>query len=163
MSKQFFGGLPTAMDVRQLVETFGQSPIEGREITHEEVERVIGVARSASRYKSVTGAWRRHMLAEHNVDVGAVAGVGFRILRPDERVTASVKSFQGGTRKQMRSIKRVMLVRSDDEVIRRKQDVMRRIGAAVVDQASTMMKEIEPPKPRESMPKIAHIHAKTGT
>ena len=46
-----------------------------------------------------------------------------------------------------------MLVRTDDEVLRRKQDVMQRTGASIAAQASVMIKSIDPPKPSTALPK----------
>ena len=156
MSGQFFGGLPTAMDVRRLNEIFNNLT-EGEEITHEQIEQAIGQDRKSHRYRTVTIAWRRHLLTEKNIEVGAVPGLGFRVLTPSERMSGGIKGFQSGARKQMRSIKRTILVRSDDPTIIRQQEIMQRIGAAIVHQASTMMKEVEPPKPVERNPRITHF------
>jgi hypothetical protein len=152
MSKMFFGGVPTALDVRKLQEAFpALSP--GDEIEHEQIEAVIEVDRASSRYRTVTNAWRKHLLTDANIDIGAISGVGFRVLLDHERISTSVKGFQSGVRKQIRCVKRAILVRTDDEILRRKQEVMNRLGIAIASQATTMMREIEPPKRTQGLPK----------
>lgn len=152
MSKAYFGGVPTALDVRRLEEHFGDLKPEA-EITHEEVEQIIGVNRTEHRYRTVTNAWRKHMLTQSNIEIGAVNGIGFRVLSDAERVAGGIKGFQSGTKKQLRAVRRVGLVRTDDEILRRKQDVINRLGVAIASQATSMMKEIEPPKPTQALPK----------
>jgi hypothetical protein len=153
MSKMFFGGMPTDIDVRRLEEAFPKLQ-EGDDISHEQVEAVIGVDHTKSRYRVVTNAWRKQLLRDSNIELGSVSGVGFRCLKPEERISGSVKGFQQGVRKQMRSVKRSALVRTDDERLMKKQDLLRRYGAAIVNEATNMMKEIEPPKPQAQMPRI---------
>jgi hypothetical protein len=154
MSKAYFGGLPTAIDVRKLSDSFGE-PDVGRTITHEEIEAALGIEHASNRYRTVVLSWRRKLLSESNIELGAVPGVGFKVLAADERISGSISSFQCGTRKQMRSVRRAMLVRTDDEILRRKQDVMQRTGSAIAAQASVLMKSIEPPKPTSALPKPA--------
>jgi len=154
MSKAYFGGLPTAIDVRKLSDSFGE-PDVGRTITHEEIEAALGIEHASNRYRTVVLSWRRKLLSESNIELGAVPGVGLKVLAADERISGSISSFQCGTRKQMRSVRRAMLVRTDDEILRRKQDVMQRTGSAIAAQASVLMKSIEPPKPTSALPKPA--------
>lgn len=154
MSKVFFGGVPTQADVRKINEAFPNLQ-EGDEISHEQIEQVLGYARTSNRYRTVTGAWRRQLLNDNGQEVGALAGVGFRCLKPDERISGSVKSFQSGTRKQMRAVRKAVVVRTEDPQLRRKQDLMRRFGAAIYAEASSMMKEIEPPHAHKQLPRRA--------
>lgn len=153
MTKMFFGGVPTAMDVRRLNEAFPDLE-EGDEISHSDIEALLELDHKSSRYRTVTSAWRRAMLNDHNIEIGAVAGAGFRCLTPGERVSGGIKGVKIGTRKQMRSVRRVMFVRTDDPILCRKQEVLQRFGIAVSAQASTMMKEIEPPKPTQRLPRL---------
>ena len=152
MSKMFFSGIPTAIDVRALIEAF-PALVVGQELAHDEVAEVIAVDAKSSRYRTVTNSWRRQLLAENNIDLGAVAGTGFRVLAPDERITRGVTGFQSGTRKQMRSIRRATLVRTEDAALLRKQDILQRAGAAIANQASALMKTIELPGPPEQLPR----------
>ncbi|KQP36110.1 hypothetical protein [Pseudorhodoferax sp. Leaf274] len=159
MSKVYFGGMPTEPDVKKLLAAFPDIQ-EGDEIAHEDIERVIGHKREDNRYRAVVAAWRKRLLNDENQDLGAVSGIGFKCLAPDERISRSVDGFQSGTRKQLRSVRRAQLVRTDDPILTAKQDGMRRYGLALADQAAKMMKEIEPPKPQAQMPRLV---PRTGT
>lgn len=152
MSKVFFGGMPTQIDVDKLREAFPAIE-EGDEIRHEDIESVLGLERGSNRYKTVVEVWRKKMLND-GVDLGALAGIGFKSLNPTERIEKSVDGFQSGTRKQLRSIKRSQLVRTDDPILTSKQDTLRRWGVAMADSHNKMMKEIEPPKPQTQMPRL---------
>lgn len=153
MSKLFLGGVPTNADVRKLKEAFPDLT-EGSEITHEEVERVVQLSRESSRYRSVTRAWRRDLLTHSGIDLAAVPGIGFRCLDAGERIAASVDGFKSGTRKQMRAVRRSALVQTDDPMLVKKQDVLRRFGAAIAQEAGAMLKEIEPPRAQQQAPRL---------
>lgn len=152
MSKAFFGGMPTGFDVTKLIDAFGDRT-EGAQITHDEIESVIGVERTENRYRAITGAWRRKMLADSNIDIGAINGIGFEVRSPEGRMSHSIKGFQSGTRKQMRAVKRALLVKTEDPILRQRQDLMQRMGAAIASEASTLMKAIDPPKAVEPLPR----------
>lgn len=148
--KLFFGGLPTEIDVRKL-EALGDLPV-GREISHEEIEALLELDRNAGRYHSVTGAWRKAKLRD-GTEIGAVSGVGFRVLNEVERVDGGVKGVQQGMRKQLRSIKRAVIVRTDEPALIRKQDLLRRLGAAITKEATDVLREIAPPKAEPPAPR----------
>jgi len=156
MTKVYFGGVPTDGDVRNLMDHFGQ-PKPGDEIPHEEVEAVLHSTREASRYRTVTTAWRKKMLREHNVDLSALPGVGFRCLTDAERVAAGVSGVQSGLRKQLHSVVRADRVQTDDEALRAKQDVLRRDGIALRAEATKAMRQIDPPKPAEQAPRLVPV------
>lgn len=118
------------------------------------MEKLLGFKRDAARYRTVTSAWRKSCLNDDGKEIGAVAGVGFRCLNAAERISGSVKGFQQGTRKQMRSVRRSALVRTDDSNLQRKQDLLRRFGTAIAQEANTMMKEIEPPAAAKQLPRL---------
>jgi hypothetical protein len=154
MSKVHFGGIPTAVDVRKLLQAFGE-PTEGTEVTHDDIERVISHRRDSHRYRTVTNAWRQQLRRDHNIEMGAVPGVGFRCLNAEERVSAGINGIQSGARKQLRSIKRVCSVQTDDPVLTKKQELATRYGVALAAEHNAMMKQIEPPKPQQQMPRLA--------
>lgn len=153
MNKLFLGGVPTEVDVRKLREAFATIK-EGDEIAHEQVEQVLSLARTTNRYRGVTLSWRKSLQRDHGIQLGAVAGVGFRCLNPQERVSDGVKGFQSGARKQLRAVKSVAMVRTDDPQLQAKQALMRRYGAAVANEVNSMMREIEPPKAVEQLPRL---------
>lgn len=152
MTKIFFGGVPTDADVRKLEDAFGVPEI-GTEIPHEDVESVLGLNRKQSRYITVTGAWRKRMATTHNVEIAAIPKVGFKCLSDKERIEFGMKGFQSGMRKQGRSVRKVSHVRTEDPVLLKTQDVMRRYHIAMTQQAASMMKEIEPPSAVSRLPR----------
>ena len=151
--KAFFGGVPTEADVRALNERWPALK-DGDELSHEEVEAVVKQERGSNRYRSITTAWRRDLLRANNIDLAPIPGVGFRCLLPEERISVSIKGFQSGVRKTMRSVKRSAYVRTSDAILRGKQDLMRRFGAAIYAQSADMAREIEPPAPPKQSPRL---------
>lgn len=150
MSKLFLGGVPTTPDVKKLTKAFPQIE-EGTDFTHDEIAATIGLDPKSNRYRCVTLAWRKEMLNEHNIEIGAVPSVGFRALTGAERLDTNIKGFKQGARKQGKSIRRVTMVHAETLTAaeQSKQLHVMRIGAAIVAQASSMMKEIEPPRPKQ--------------
>lgn len=153
MSKLFLGGMPTGPDLRKLADAIGV-PVVGQNISHQEVEDCLGHKRDSNRYRTVTTHWRRDLLRDHDVDLEAVPGVGFRVMSAAERVSTGKKGVQQGTRKVLRSITRADLVRTEDPQLQKAQEVLRRYGAAVRFEANRVMREIEPPKPQEQKPRL---------
>jgi len=152
MSKLFLGGVPTAPDVKKLRTAFPEIA-EGTDFTHEQIEAVIGLSPKSNRYRCVTLAWRKEMLNSHNIEIAAIPTIGFRALTGVERLDTNIKGFKQGTRKQGKSIRRVTMVRAETltQIEQSKQLHVMRLGAAVLSQASAMMKEIEPPKPKQQV------------
>lgn len=152
MSKLFFGGIPTAPDVKKLREAFPKIE-EGTDFTHEQIQAVIGLHPKSTRYRCVTLAWRKEMLNEHNVEIAAVATIGFRALAGPERLDTNVRGFKQGARKQGKHLRRVGMVRAEtlSQIEQDKQQHVMRLGAAVLAQAASMMKEIEPPRAQQQI------------
>lgn len=154
MSKLFLGGIPTAPDVKKLREAFPKIA-EGTDFTHDQIQVVIGQHPKSSRYRCVTAAWRKELLNMDNIEIGAVAGIGFRALTGPERLGTNIKGFKQGTRKQGKSVRRVTMVRSEtlSPLEQGTQMHVMRLGAAVLAQASSMMKEIAPPRIADQAPR----------
>ena len=157
-NKMFFGGMPTGPDVRKLITAFGK-PTPGTEMTHEEIEEVLSISRKENRYFAVTGAWRKQLLKDDGIDIGAVAGIGFRSLLDGERVSNGISGVQQGARKQMHSIKRATMLETDNPELQKKQELLTRYGIALQGEVNTMLKQIAAPKPAEQMPRLV----RTGT
>jgi len=153
MNKQYFGGLPTNLDVRKLRKAFDPLHV-GTEITYEMVEDVLGIAQDKPRWKTVTAAWRKQLLNEEGLDLGiGKAGVSFKCLNEKERIDDSIGRFKQGTRKQMRAVKRAIVVQTDDPLLQKKQDSIQRFGAAIMHEANLMQRSIAAPKPPEPAPR----------
>ena len=153
MSKMFFGGMPTGPDVRKLMKAFAALS-EGDEITHESVESVLEIVRRDSRYKTVTTAWRRQLLKDRNIELAAIANIGFRALTPSERVSGAVAGIRYGVRKVARSVNKVTSVETTDPLLIHKRDHMRKLGNALIQSATAGMREIEPPKAQRPLPRL---------
>lgn len=152
MTKLFLGGIPTGPDVKRLRESLPKLT-DGLEITHDDVSAVLGLSPRTSRYRAVTGAWRKDALNLDNIEIAAVPSIGFKCLSGPERLSANIKGFRQGTRKQGKSIRRVTMIRAetltDDE--QAKQLHVMRLGQQLIGQAASMMKQIEAPKAQEQV------------
>jgi len=126
------GGTPTAPDVQKLIDHFGQ-PTEGTEITWEEIAGVIHEPITSNRYKTVTNAWRRRLMRDHNIHLVAIGnGLGLVAADPIKRISDSARKFNGG----MRRIKRAAVVAGTTDR-QRLDDEQRRIGDHLVNASST--------------------------
>jgi hypothetical protein len=148
----FFGGVPTQKDIKALAQRFADIDV-GDEISHADIESCTGLSRKESRYQTVVAAWRKMLLNEKNIELGAVPGVGFRVLNNSERVSVGIDGIQKGARKQLRSIKKAVMVCTTDPALLKKQELMSRLGVAVQGEVSAMMRQVEPPKPFGALPR----------
>jgi hypothetical protein len=88
--QEFFGGIPTAPDVRNLCEAWPPTHLEdGDRMEYEEVERIIRAARKSERFGTVTTAWRRQVERETGKIIGAVKGEAFVVLNNSEKLDLS--------------------------------------------------------------------------
>lgn len=95
MQKVFFGGLPTDLDVKKLIEVIG-IPEESTVISYEKIGDVIGELPRTNRYMAITTAWRKKLFREHNVLMDTRRGEGFYRATPKDRVSvASDKAHMG--------------------------------------------------------------------
>ena len=108
----FFGGVPTAPDVKKLDEAIGL-PSEGMLIQYEKLESIIGCGRDASRYATVVHAWRKRLWNEHNLLLIAVEGEGLKVANPAERVETAAKKAKHGKRAIM--VASVIALRTEPE------------------------------------------------
>jgi len=109
--KVFFGGLPTEMDVKKLLDRFG-SPGPGL-IPYEELEAVLGISWRTGRFRLIVKNWRRAMFREMNIDTAISPSAGVQVLQEWERVHVSHKDLKRSIRCARRSYVRVSAVRVD--------------------------------------------------
>ena len=95
------GGVTTQFDVKKLLEQFPTNP--GDLIEHDDIARVIGAPWKSSRYGAVVTAWKKALVRERNVDVEAVPGVGYRVLKDVERMKSAGGNFVRGARQFKRA------------------------------------------------------------
>lgn len=130
-SKLFFGGVPTAPDVRKMIDVvLALAP--GHTVTYEALSAQIEVSEESSRFQTVLRACRRELEQAHNVATEAVRGVGIRRLPEDERAAQGAKTFRGGVRRVKRSVEQVSAIKTEllDENQRAMATHVRRVVAA---------------------------------
>jgi hypothetical protein len=96
MSKVYFAGLPTELDVRALWERYGVPP-EGVAMPYDEVAAVIKTPVGGHRFKTVTGAWRRRLKRDHDIYLKAEGGA-FTMRTPSDRVSLGALKVRTGAR-----------------------------------------------------------------
>lgn len=153
-AQEYFGGLPTDPEVRKLREHFGDmQKLRGTTISHEDIEKVIGVKREDNRYKTITNAWRKRIRKETGVeirgDLAEVIGIGFRVLTDGEQVTFSTDLRQRGAKRIRHS--HIALANTDEEKLTDEQKRERAHGLHAAKMLHTALIESrrflpEPPK-----------------
>lgn len=96
MAKMYFAGLPTEIDLDKLREAYGV-PKEGDVISYDEISKLIGVGVRSHRFVTVTTAWRRNLVREHNVYMKAHDGK-FEVMNPSARVNLGSQKLRTGAR-----------------------------------------------------------------
>jgi hypothetical protein len=85
MSLAFRGGIPYGLDFTKLSEAFPVPELtEGRVITHAELEAVINVKRTSSRYYGVINAWVAKQKSSNGIILVWQVSVGLKVLNPAE-------------------------------------------------------------------------------
>ena len=103
--KVFFGGLPTDLDVKKVVDAVGL-PTTGQLVTYEQLEEILGPKKNNGRFYSVVNAWRGMLRREHNLISEGIRDQGILFLDPSRRIDhVRRKTAQAG-----RAIRRGYLV-----------------------------------------------------
>ena len=67
----YFSGVPTEPDVKKLLDAYNvEDMIPGFKMDYAEVSRIIGSNKEASRWRTVTTAWRRRLEKDRNIFIG---------------------------------------------------------------------------------------------
>lgn len=137
-----FEGQAIKPHVDKLLEAF--KPKEGDVFLHQDIAHVSGVPYKSTRYGGVIAGWKKVLLREHNIDLEAIPGIGFRCLTDNERVSVGLKDFQHSVRRTGKSYERI--ARADtaklDENHRRQQDHASRLIQNLVDSGRKASKQI---------------------
>lgn len=90
MSRPFFGGVPTKMDVARLREKYPDSAMKpGDKMAYDDVGKIIGATYGTTRFTGVTNQWRRVVERESNVIIGTIPGEAFVVLNESEKLDLS--------------------------------------------------------------------------
>lgn len=96
-------GVSYEPDIKRLVERFG-APEPGTLIEYSEVEEVLGVKKDSDRFRGVTGAWRKRLAKQLQIEIVCVRGLGFRALEHRERAAAAFAHLDAGRRKARKAV-----------------------------------------------------------
>ena len=105
MTNLFFGGVPTGPDVRRLREAFPDDDMpEGRVISYDEVEEVLGRERGSSRFETVTSIWRRVFERDTGRILHRVRQEGFKVIVDREKVQLAAQKISTAGRLSRRAV-----------------------------------------------------------
>lgn len=130
MDSKIYGpeGRTYSVDIRSIMKKFPVSQLkEGKLISHEQLEEILGINRNSNRYKGIVFAWKNKMLNEYNRLLGSVRGEGYKLLDPHDRVSYSFRLQVSGIKKLEKCYncaKTTDTSRLDEEDIRRRQRLM---------------------------------------
>lgn len=148
----FVRGVPTDIDVRRLLDHFGALEV-GQHISYDEVDQVLGLARSAHRWKAITTAWRKRLLAEQRLIIGCDPGVGFIVLDDAEKLDLSSSKLRSGLRSCRRAVK--VAAHVDVSALTSEQqtrlDHNNRVATALIMTAATEAKRFQPTFPARQL------------
>ncbi len=152
MSTGLVNGVPTDLDVRRLDETFGTLNV-GDEISYDEIDSALGIARSTSRWRTVTAAWRCRVQRARHLVVGCNPGVGFVILDDSGKLDASARKLRSGLRSCRRSVKVAAFVDRGKlgAEERDRYDHTTKVASAVLMAASNEAKRFQPSLPQKQL------------
>lgn len=138
----FFGGLPTEIDVRKLIDQFGK-PDYGL-IPYADIEAVLGMAWRTPRFRLILTNWRKHLRKELNLDTSMQPGEGVTVLRAGERIEVSHGDLKRAIRQTRKSYARIISVPTAelDAVSRTKYDHVVRHAQAVYQAGATHEREL---------------------
>ena len=153
-ARLFFGGIPTAPDVKKLEDRFGILKA-GTLISHAELSSCIGVPWKSTRYRSVVESWRKKLMREHNIDTGAEPSVGIRILTGPERIAASEADFGSAVKKTRKAVKRIVPIPDEglSEIEKKTRDHVRMIACRSYMVMATERRAIRGTTAPEAMPR----------
>jgi hypothetical protein len=99
-----FGGIPTDMDVKKIREAFPDDELqEGQVIPYATISDIIGNAKDANRFRSVTNRWRKLVEKDSQKFIGTEPGVGFKVLKDGEKLELSGSKLRSAVKSVRRS------------------------------------------------------------
>lgn len=108
----FNEGLPTRPDVDLLIKTWPDMKV-GDRIEYESVEKLIGAKRAAARFRTVTVAWRRRMLADHGTVIECAPGDAFFVASAEQISSATYTTLSSIGRKAKRHRRKLATVKPE--------------------------------------------------
>jgi len=101
----YFGGLPTDIDLDKLRTQYPEVNMKpGDVMTYEEIEKLLDLSWDSSRFRTVTGRWRRFVEKETNIVIDVVKGKKrFKVLSESEKVELTRKHLRKAGKSARRS------------------------------------------------------------
>lgn len=154
MSKLYFGGVPTRMDVAALMEKV--KPVAGQSVPYADIAAIIDCRHESNRFRTVTGAWRKKLLSEKSIQVKAEGGA-FHFLTATEALGANIEGLSRVGKQARRVVVRSNFINAADlsETDKEKHRILVREAAALVEATRRSVTQIEPPKPKAALRVIA--------
>jgi len=105
-SKLFLRGVPVGPDVDKLIKAFGPLARDGKIITHGDMEKVLGINRLESRYRTVLTAFRKRVWDLYEVALSGrrAIGQGYRCLTANEVVEEAQKAGRATTKRTRQAL-----------------------------------------------------------
>lgn len=97
MSKVFFRGIPTKIDVEKLLNRYGV-PKEGFTVEKKAIAETLELDVKSHRFGTVLTAWRNRLFREHNILMVSIGEGVLKAASPDERVDYSSRKVSSGRR-----------------------------------------------------------------
>jgi hypothetical protein len=132
-------GEPTTVEVQLHVDTY-VVPARGSMIRYDEVERLLGMERSKTRFRTVTSAWRKAIFRDHGVASFCQRNTGFSFCSPPEQIDESSRGLVQGLRRVSTAVKKA--ARTPREALSphetRNLDHTHTIGSVVLQHAARL-------------------------
>jgi hypothetical protein len=105
-TKQFFGGIPYAPDIKKLRLSYPDNELKiGKIIPYHEISEIIHENKKTSRFYAVTSAWRRQVEKESGIFIQPVGdGQRFKIISESEKLELANREDRTATKKSRRSL-----------------------------------------------------------
>lgn len=154
------GGLPTKPDVDRLLKTWPE-PREGDRFDYETVERILGIARDAARFKTVTAQWRKRLL-EARIVVECDPGKAFYVATCDQVSAGTYGALQFIGRKAKKHRQKLASTTPENDQQRATIEHQGRLMYAIEKDAKKSRMNLLPSTKSEERPQIGPPTKKNG-
>lgn len=154
--KLFFGGLPTDIEVRKLIEHFAVPA--ARLYPFRELAEACGHAwpQDRNRLKVVFTRWRKRLEHDYQLVSEGVPGEGIKVLAESERTQHGIRFARIGTKKSRRGLVRIMMTdakKIDDPKARAEAEHAQQVAARILPTLAQNVKALTPPSPPSALPR----------
>lgn len=108
---KYFGGIPTALEVKKLKETYPENRMKhGDIIDYDDVSEIINARPKTSRFKVITWRWRSLIEKDTGIRIGAFEGTHFKVLNESEKLEFIQNKKRSVTRQMRKNLIRTSYV-----------------------------------------------------